>query len=467
MIFYLTLGVTATASKKVLIDVQKMLNIRGCIIFQSPFNRPNLYYHVIEKPSETESVCDLLANLLLKRYKNQCGIIYTFSIKDTENLTSQLLQRDCKVRPYHAQLDPKERSKVYQQWMGNQIQAVIGTIAFGMGIDKSNVKFVIHHTISKSMENFYQESGRCGRDGQYAENILLYRVADMFKISCLTFTETNGLKNTYSMIEYAISSKTCRRDQFSKYFSEVWNEENCGKMCDCCYFKNANRMINPPKMDLLPHYISLLQIIDKASATDTKLTALKLLDAWFGKGPKAQRSDQTAPNIDRTYAEQIVAYLIIHDYLREDFHYTAFSTNSYIIKGPRIPEDEEIQFQPARIYDLPDIDELRAFYESSSKAVTEAVTKRPSTSGSTSTASITLQNTDISSSSPKMKKRKVSKGAIAALSNSNLEKLIDIKIRKALSASFLAHAEGDSDDDNDDDVVIVEPKKEIEIIDLD
>lgn len=95
------LGVTATASKKVILDVQKMLNIRGCIIFNSPFNRPNLYYHVLEKPSNNEEVYDLLSELLLKRYKGETGIIYTFSIKDTETIVSELLQRDCKVRPYH------------------------------------------------------------------------------------------------------------------------------------------------------------------------------------------------------------------------------------------------------------------------------------------------------------------------------------------------------------------------------
>lgn len=278
------IGVTATASRKVLMDVQKMLNIRGCLILNSPFNRPNLYYGVLEKPSEVDATYDLLADLLKNRYAGQSGIIYTFSIKDTETLVSELLQRDCKVRAYHASLEAHQRSNVYQKWMANEIQAVVATIAFGMGIDKPDVRFVIHHTLSKSMENFYQESGRCGRDGKYAECILLYKFSDMFKISTMTFVETNGLRNAYSMIDYGINAKKCRRDMFSNYFTEVWSDRNCGKMCDHCFSNGQNRSVVPPKMDIVSHYRTLIRIIEKASLVDIKLTGLKLLDAWFHKG---------------------------------------------------------------------------------------------------------------------------------------------------------------------------------------
>lgn len=375
------LGVTATASRKVLMDIQKILNIRGCIIFNSPFNRPNLYYHVIDKPSENEACYDMLAELLSNRYKGQSGIIYTFSIKDTETLTSELLQRDIKVRPYHAQLEAAQRSSIYKQWIDNKIQAVVATIAFGLGIDKQDVRFVIHHTVSKSMENFYQESGRCGRDGKYAESILMFRMADMFKISCMTFVESDGLKNAYSMINYAINSKKCRRDQFAKHFTEVWNDKSCGKMCDCCFHKNEIRVVKPPEIDIMEHYRSLLKILEKAKSTDTKLTALKLIDAWFQKGTKSARVDSMlAPNIDRFYGEQILVYLVINDYLREDFHYTAYSTNSYIVQGPKTPKDNNIEFNPSRIYELPPINKLKLYYEDVSET-------KPSGSHSESTTS--------------------------------------------------------------------------------
>lgn len=139
------------------------------------------------------------------------------------------------------------------------------------------MRFVIHHTLSKSMENFYQESGRAGRDNQYAECILLFRFADMFKTSTMTFTDTNGLTNCYSMVEYCIDGKKCRRDIISKYFSEVWNDNNCTGMCDHCHCKNS---VSPPTLDILNYYKTLCKIIEKAESLDTKLTALKLTDAW-------------------------------------------------------------------------------------------------------------------------------------------------------------------------------------------
>lgn len=137
------IGVTATASRKVLTDVQKILNIRGCLVFNSPFNRPNLFYSVLEKPSDNEATYELLADLLKNRYAGQSGIIYTFSIKDTETLVSELLQRDCKVRPYHASLEANQRSTVYQNWMTNQIQAVVATIAFGLGKRFENINRIL------------------------------------------------------------------------------------------------------------------------------------------------------------------------------------------------------------------------------------------------------------------------------------------------------------------------------------
>lgn len=201
------LGVTATATTKVIGDVKKMLNLRKCLILNAPFNRPNLYYHVLEKPADKEELHDFLANLIKKKYRNMSGIIYTYSIKDTEELSVQLLQREIKVLPYHAGLAAKDRTKTHKKWMQNEIQVIVATNAFGMGIDKPDVRFVIHHTMCKSMESFYQESGRAGRDGKRADCILLYRFQDIFRLSTVIFSEYEGLENVYSMIKYCINGK--------------------------------------------------------------------------------------------------------------------------------------------------------------------------------------------------------------------------------------------------------------------
>ncbi|CRL07154.1 CLUMA_CG020147, isoform A [Clunio marinus] len=462
------IGVTATASRRVIIDVQKMLNIRGCLVLNAPFNRPNLFYGVIEKPNENDAVYDLLSNLLKIRYKNKSGIIYTFSIKDTETLVSELLQRDCKVRAYHASLEANQRSKVYQKWMMNEIQAVVATIAFGLGIDKPDVRFVIHHVMSKSIENFYQETGRCGRDGKYAESVLLYKLGDIFKISTMTFVETNGLQNAYSMVGYCINGKNCRRDIFSKFFTEVWSDKNCGKMCDHCSFNSRSRKIMPPVTNITSHYRTLLRIIENARGMDIKLTALKLVDAWFHKGPTKLRLEISPPAIDRNLGEQIVAFLIINHFLEEDFHYTAYNTISYIKKGSKSTQDE-IDYQPSRICELPLVTELEDIFNASHS---RSYDEEPEShlSHATKKQRIFIDDTDSLNDS----------FINNLLKDAEMKKLIDeridLKVQKLLTANDREkqkpnekslNALTDQLDSDHDDVIEVIPKVKPEVIEID
>lgn len=344
------LGVTATATAKVITDVQKMLNIRNSIVFRAPFNRPNLYYHVMEKPSEKEKTIEILATLLKKRYKGQSGIIYTYSIKDSEEITAELLKRDIKVRPYHANLNANQRTHVHSKWLSGSIQAVVATVAFGMGIDKGNVRFVIHHTMSKSMENFYQESGRAGRDGLPAECVLLYRLADIFKITTMMFAEHNGLRNAYSMVTYCLAGGiNCRRDLIASHFTEVWSESCCNKMCDTCFYKDQPK---ESKTDISEDCKTLRRIIQRAEDLQMNLTALKLIDAWYDKGPSQLRAGRV-PQYDRSFAEQVVAFLLVNDYLKEDFNFTPYTTISYIRISVAIIPASGIYIQRCQHYSLP------------------------------------------------------------------------------------------------------------------
>ncbi|XP_053684991.1 ATP-dependent DNA helicase Q1-like [Sabethes cyaneus] len=388
------LGVTATATTKVIADVKKMLNLRECLILNAPFNRPNLYYHVLEKPADKEELHDFLASLIRKKYRNMSGIIYTYSIKDTEELSVQLLQREVKVLPYHASLAAKDRTKTHKKWMQNEIQVIVATNAFGMGIDKPDVRFVIHHTLCKSMESFYQESGRAGRDGKRSDCILLYRFQDIFRLSTVIFSEYEGLENVYSMIKYCINGKDCRRKLISRFFAEVWEDTDCDRMCDRCYYRDKVQL---PEQDINPHYNTLLAILRRAETLKTKLTALKLVDAWYHKGSPKNRLEQPPPLMDRYIGEQVVAFLIVNGYLKEDFQYNQYSAISYITKGTASVGKSGIRFQAARVLRIP--------VESS----TDTSTSRTSLPGdSFETASVTSStNRAEKSSKTSLAKRKV------------------------------------------------------------
>ncbi|KAG5309820.1 RECQ1 helicase, partial [Acromyrmex insinuator] len=326
------LGLTATAPTKIIVDVQKMLDISGCLVLRASFNRPNLYYEVRRKPADKETCLAMIENLLKNRFNGKSGIIYTTTIKDAEQLTTDLRGRGIKAGCYHAMLEANYRSEVYSKWMSGKYQVVVATIAFGLGIDKPDVRFVIHHCVSKSMENFYQESGRAGRDGKKSVCLVLYRLADIFKLSTMVFQDKVGLQNLYKVLAYCLDETSCRRSLIATHFEENWKENDCAEMCDHCRKSVSVRK----QIDVAYYCRQLYQIMTKAVQSETRLTALKLVDAWYGKGASSLRvSKVPVPNFTRETAEAIVGYLLINGYLQEDFHFSAYSTISYLKRGPK------------------------------------------------------------------------------------------------------------------------------------
>nr|XP_009670182.1 PREDICTED: ATP-dependent DNA helicase Q1 [Struthio camelus australis]XP_009670183.1 PREDICTED: ATP-dependent DNA helicase Q1 [Struthio camelus australis]XP_009670184.1 PREDICTED: ATP-dependent DNA helicase Q1 [Struthio camelus australis]XP_009670185.1 PREDICTED: ATP-dependent DNA helicase Q1 [Struthio camelus australis] len=325
------IGLTATATNHVLKDAQKILCVKKCITFTASFNRPNLYYEVRYKPSNNEDFIEDIVKIINGRYKGLSGIVYCFSQKDSEQVTVSLQKLGIKAGTYHANMDAKYKTKVHKGWAANEIQVVVATVAFGMGIDKPDVRFVIHHSMSKSMENYYQESGRAGRDDQKADCILYYGFGDIFRISSMVVMENVGQEKLYDMVSYCQNVNKCRRVLIAHHFDEVWDSANCNRMCDNCCRENSFQ-----KIDITEYCRDLIKILEQAENMSEKLTPLKLIDAWLGKGASKFRvTEVTPPKRTREELERIIAHLLLQQYLKEDFSFTAFATISYLKIGPK------------------------------------------------------------------------------------------------------------------------------------
>lgn len=332
------LGLTATATTQVLNDIKKMLNIPKCIIYKGTFYRPNLVYEI--RPSTRNDIVDLV-DLITGRFYNQSGIIYCLTIKDCEDVAKKLDDLGVHCQAYHAQLDNVTRSKIQRLWYCSKIKVIVATVAFGLGINKMDVRFVVHHSISKSLENYYQETGRAGRDGQTAYCVAYYRFADVFRATSLTFRERNGKERVYEMLSYCINRKDCRKKLLGRHFEdEVVKLENDLECCDNCRNqKHDATRINAGDdllVDMQEWLDNLLDILEQAQAKEEKLTPNKLIEAWMQvKGPKKLRLDgMKKPELSRSDCETVVGFLLCEGYFKENFHMTPYNTISYILPSP-------------------------------------------------------------------------------------------------------------------------------------
>jgi bloom syndrome protein len=327
------IALTATATKLVRTDVVANLGIQGCRQFSQSFNRPNLSYEVLPK---SKGIINSIADLIKERYTGKSGIIYCLSRKSCEQVASKLSESGLRAYHYHAGMESADRSDVQRKWQKNEYHVIVATIAFGMGIDKADVRYVIHHSLPKSLEGYYQETGRAGRDGKRSECYLYYQYADS-RILRKMIDEGEGSREQKqrlsdmlrTVIQYCENKADCRRAQVLGYFSEAFDTSKCNSTCDNCrstdtfvtkdlteYAAMAIKLVGRVHED----NVTMHQCVDAfRGATSAKIKSAGMEEYGWGCGRDLERGDN----------ERIFQYLLDVGDLKErsKVNKVGFATN--------------------------------------------------------------------------------------------------------------------------------------------
>lgn len=309
------IALTATATPKVQHDIQKSLGIADCHVFKSSFNRKNLYYEV---RSKTKNV-DRNIIRFIKNNEGKSGIIYCMSRKKVEELTELLMLNGIKALPYHAGMDGVTRSANQDAFLHEEVDVIVATIAFGMGIDKPDVRFVIHYDIPKSLEGYYQETGRAGRDGGEGICLAYYSVKDLQKMEKFmqgkpVNEQEIGKQLLQETASYAESS-VCRRRTLLHYFGENYDECNCGN-CDNC--NNPKKRVEAKE--------DLLAVLETVSALKEKFKADYVINVMRGRltadiksfGHENLEVFGCAEASDERFLNSVIRQAILSGYLSKD-----------------------------------------------------------------------------------------------------------------------------------------------------
>lgn len=328
------MALTATANEKVRVDIQ------GCLranrrFFKQSFNRPNLYYEVLSKDKNSQAE---MTTLLRSKYKGQTGIIYCHSKNSCESTAGALQDAGIKAAFYHAGMETDTRSYVQAKWQSGEVQVVCATIAFGMGIDKADVRFVIHWTMPRNMEGYYQETGRAGRDGEPSDCLLYYCQKDAGQMLFNCAREeymTNGRLDwelttrqrqhhrelIQGVMAYCENRVDCRRVQVLRYFGEVFEPSLCKNNCDNCRHGHEYQRVEKNVTEASRNIIKMVSALQQSNSN---VTLAYCIDVFRGSTIKKIKDSGhnsivgygAGKSIDRSTVERIMYHLITSKALR-------------------------------------------------------------------------------------------------------------------------------------------------------
>ncbi len=347
------IALTATATPKVQHDIQKNLDMLDATVFKSSFNRPNLYYEVRQKDENVDK--DLIRFIMSMEGKS--GIVYCLSRKTAEDLAQKLQVNNINALAYHAGMEGPVRSANQDAFLMEKVQVIVATIAFGMGIDKPDVRFVVHYDIPKSLEGYYQETGRAGRDGGEGQCICYYSTKDIARLKKFMdgkpVAEVEiGTQLLFETQSYA-ESTLCRRKLLLHYFGEEYNVENCG-CCDNC--KKTYKMVDAT--ELLQLVLETIQVLKEKFKTEHIVDILKGNETSRVIAYKHNELENFAAAADEDEAIlfAVIRQALLNGYIRKDIEsYGDLKLNASgkkFIKKPKefkIPverHDEEDEIEP-------------------------------------------------------------------------------------------------------------------------
>ncbi|ETI52300.1 hypothetical protein, variant 1 [Phytophthora nicotianae P1569] len=331
------MALTATANSQTEADIVRNLKLKNPFITRSSFNRPNLTYDVRKKTSKfMAEIADFV-----RKHIDDSGIIYCLSKKDCEQTAEKLIKalgfehtrKASQISFYHAGLEAADRAYRHHEWSKGKIKLICATVAFGMGINKPDVRYVIHHTIPQSVTHYYQEAGRAGRDGEVANCILYYSFLDLTRRRKLITKDRENmqhrnvhLQNLRRMTEFCENQVECRRTSLLEYFGEHFSSEQCHGTCDNC--KNKVLGISFEKSDVTEDCVALAEMIKALQANGDPATLVQIAQIFLGMVVKGKewKQDQFSQlggfgrgkgRYSRSEVERILYHMILRQYLRE------------------------------------------------------------------------------------------------------------------------------------------------------